>query len=210
MTSTDQILKIKQFFQSDNNTLLVNGVNETIGSFYVYALEYYANLNKFKINFLKSNNKIQGNDDLFGSKRINILTITNIKKIDEITSSTEKNAMIADYKTYKKYFTKFLSVNGYKYSQDISYFIKNEFGIHDEQLILYCQSNPILLYSEISKYIINNNSYVRDQNLTDKKNHILDIRKLVISLKKEKINVKLFYDTIKNEAKYKKLNFLTY
>lgn len=210
MTNTNQILKIKQFFQSDNDTLLVNGVNESIGSFYVYALEYYANLNKFKINFLKNNNKIQETNDLFGSKRINILTITDIKKIDEITSSTEKNIIIADYKTYKKYFTKFLSINGYKYSQDISYFIKNEFGIHEEQLILYCQSNPILFYSETSKYIVNNNSYAHDKNLIDNKNHILDIRKLVISLKKEKIDIKLFYDAIKNEAKYKKLNFLTY
>ena len=69
----------------------------------------------------------------------------------------------------------------------VEYFIKNEFGIHEEQLILYCQSNPILFYSETSKYIVNNNSYVHDKNLIDNKNHILDITKLVISLKKGKI-----------------------
>ena len=77
-------------------------------------------------------------------------------------------------------------------------------------MIYFCKNNPVLLFSEISKYLINNNQYSNDQSLIEEKNHILDIRKSIFENKKNNFNIKNLYQNIKKEAEYKKLSFLTY
>ena len=56
--------------------------------------------------------------------------------------------------------------------------------INNDELLYYCKNNPVLLFSEISKYLINNNQYSSEQTLIDEKNHILDIRKSIFENKK--------------------------
>ena len=74
----------------------------------------------------------------------------------------------------------------------------------------YCKNNPVLLFSEISKYLINNNQYSSDQAIIEEKNHILNIRKSIFEIKKNNLNIKNLYLNIKKEAEYKKLSFLIY
>ena len=106
--------------------------------------------------------------------------------------------------------TKLNSINGNKFDHDIFFFIKNELKINNDELFYYCKNNPILMFSEISKYLINNNQYSSDQTLMNEKNHILDIRKSIFENKKNNFNIKNLYLNIKKEAEYKKLSFLTY
>ena len=68
----------------------------------------------------------------------------------------------------------------------------------------------MFLFSEISKYLINNNQYSSDQALFEEKNHILNIRKSIFEIKKNNLNIKSLYLNIKKEAEYKKLSFLIY
>ena len=57
------------------------------------------------------------------------------------------------------------SINGYKFELDIKFFINDELKINNDELLHYCKNNPILLFSETSKYLINKNQYSSDQNL---------------------------------------------
>ena len=102
------------------------------------------------------------------------------------------------------------SINGYQFENDVIFFVRDMLKINNDELLYYCKNNPVLLFSEISKYLINNNQYSSAQNLVDEKNHILDIRKSIFENKKNNFNIKSLYLNIKKEAEYKKLSFLTY
>ena len=75
----------------------------------------------------------------------------------------------------------------------LSFLLKNELKINNDELLYYCKNNPALLFSEISKYLINNNHYIPDQALIEEKNHILDIRKSIFEIKKNNFNIKNLY-----------------
>ena len=113
-------------------------------------------------------------------------------------------------KNYKKMNANFDSINGYQFEHDIVFFIRDELKINNDELLHYCKNNPVFLFSEISKYLINNHQYSSDQTVIDEKNHILDIRKSIFENKKNNFNIKKLYFNIKKEAEYKKLSFLTY
>ena len=103
-----------------------------------------------------------------------------------------------------------MSVNGYEYHNDIKNYIKNEHKVDDLNLIEFCITNPHLVFSEISKYLINSNGYIKDTGISEKNNFILDLRKELFDLKRNNINIKSIYENLKKEIKYKKFNFLTY
>jgi hypothetical protein len=121
-----------------------------------------------------------------------------------------KKIVFTDYKNYKKISSKFNSINGYRFENDIVFFIKNELNIHSDELLDYCKNNVALLFSETSKYLINSYQYVRDHSLIDEKNPILEIRKSIFENKRNNLNIINLYQNIKKEAEYKKLNFLTF
>ena len=50
----------------------------------------------------------------------------------------------------------------------ILFFIRDELKIDDDELLNYCKNNPVLLFSEISKYLIND-KYSSDQALVEEK-----------------------------------------
>ena len=210
MNKKNQISIIKEFINSNEETLLINQVNDDISMFYTGVLKYYANDHDVKI----SNNPDTDfgflDEDLFGTRIILSFNITNAKKLSDILDVNSKKIIFTDYKNYKKFSLKFNSVNGYQFENDIVFFIKNELNIHNEELLDYCKNNAALLFSETSKYLINNNLYSRDRSLIEEKNHILDIRKSIFENKRNNLNIQILYQNIKKEAEYKKLNFLTY
>jgi len=211
MNKRSQILLIKEFLTSnDDKTLLINQVNDELGIFYHSIIKYYSDERGIKINIDDNNETIGMEDNLFGQKEIKIFFITNTNKLTLALKSFKKKIIFTDYKNYKKMNVNFNSINGYQFEHDIIFFIKDELKINNDELLRYCKNNPVLLFSEISKYLINKNQYSSDQTLVDEKNHFLDIRKNIFEIKKNNFNIKNIYLNLKKEAEYKKLSFLTY
>ena len=210
MNKKNQISIIKEFINSNEETLLINQVNDDISMFYMGVLKYYANDHDVKISSSPDTDFVFLDEDLFGTRIILSFNITNAKKLSDILDVNSKKIIFTDYKNYKKFSLKFNSINGYQFENDIVFFIKNELNIHNEELLDYCKNNAALLFSETSKYLINNNLYSRDRSLIEEKNHILDIRKSIFENKRNNLNIQILYQNIKKEAEYKKLNFLTY
>ena len=210
MNKGSQILSIEKFLTSNDETLLINQVSDELGIFYLRIIKYYSDIQGTKINVDDNNETVGTEDDLFGQKEIKILFITNTKKLNIALNSFKKKIIFTDYKNYKKMNAKFISISGYQFEQDIVFFIKDELKINNDELLYYCKNNPVLMFSEISKYLINNNQYSSDQALVNEKNHILNIRKSIFENRKNHLNIKNLYLNIKKEAEYKKLSFLIY
>ena len=210
MNKGSQISLIKKFLISNEETLLINQVSDELGIFYLSIIKYYSDKQGIKINIDENNEFMATEDDLFGQKEIKIFVITNAKKLTLALNSVKKKIIFTDYKNYKNLNANFNSINGYKFEFDIVFFIRDELKINNDELIYYCKNNPVLLFSEITKYLINSDQYSSDQTLVDEKNHILDIRKSIFENKKNSFNIKGLYLNIKKEAEYKKLSFLTY
>ena len=92
----------------------------------------------------------------------------------------------------------------------MKYFLLNILKIKDIKLLEYCLSTPQLLYSEISKYEVNKNDYSKDTAIKEGLSVILKIRKKIFEIKKGNNNLKRIFFYHKEEAKYKKVSFLTY
>jgi len=210
MNKRSQLLLIEKFLISNEETILINQVSEELGIFYLSIIKYYADKQGIKINVDDNYETMGSEDDLFGQREIKIYFITNTKKLSAAINSVKKKIIFTDYKNYKKLNANFKSINGYQFEYDIVFFIRDVLKINNDELLYYCKSNPVLLFSEISKYLINQNLYSSDQTLVDEKNHILDIRKYIFEIKKNNFNIKNLYLNIKKEAEYKKLSFLTY
>ena len=210
MSNKNQISSIKKFISSNEETILINQVNDEIGIFYLGIIKHYANHKSIKINVDSHTDNILAEDDLFGTKTIQAISITNAKKIDTILRTYNKKIIFTDYKNYKRLSSKINSINGYQFENDIDFFIKNELKINNEVLINYCKNNAALLFSETSKYLINSNQYSGDLSLIEDKSHVLNIRKSIFEIKRNNFNIINLYQKIKKEAEYKKLSFLTF
>ena len=210
MNKKNQVLLIKEFISSSENNIVINQVNDDISIFYLSLIKYFANNQGIRVNIDNDIDTIATEDDLFGTKTIQTLNITNAKKLDNMLNSHNKKIIFTDYKNYKRLSPKLNSINGYQYENDITFFIRNELNIVNDELLYYCKNNTALLFSETSKYLINSNQYSSDRSLTEDKNHILDIRKSIFEIKRNNFNIKDLYQNIKKEAEYKKLSFLTF
>ncbi len=206
MINKDQISLLKRFIKSHEDTILINQINENITTLYLYFIRYFAEKNEVKIN---TETKVI-DDDLFGIKQIQIFSITSQSKLKNALNMRDKKIIFTDYKNYKKIDSKVSKINSYQYEKDVSFFIKEELNINNDELIYFCKNNPVLLFSETTKYLINNSHYSSDQSLIGEKNHMLDIRKKIFEIKKNNSEIKSLYQNIKKEAEYKKLNFLAY
>ena len=210
MSKINQILLIEKFFTSNEKNLIINQVNEEFGLFYLTVIKYFADKKNINISIDNNEDSIGIEDDLFGQKKIKIFNLTNSKKLAVTLSLNNKKIIFTDYKNYKKLVSNYNCINGYKFEFDIMSFIKEELKIDNDELLQYCKNNPTLLFSETSKYLINNNKYAKDQSLAEEKNHILNIRKSIFEIKRNNLNIKNLYLNLKKEANYKKFNFLTY
>ena len=202
---------IKHFFSTEENkTLLINQVSEEIGCFYELVLREMSSSYNIKLNKFTNVDYSNTSNDLFQERKVLLYYLTNSKQIDDLTKNDDQKIIISDYKNFKKYQKKFLVINGYQYEKDISYFLNSFYNINDEILINYCTAQPYFTLSEATKYKTNESGYLTDINSKVPNNFILDIRKEIFNLRKSKIDVKKLFLNIKNEAKYKKLNFLVY
>ena len=77
----------------------------------------------------------------------------------------DKAIILSDYKVYKKFEKNVLALNGYNYTKDINYYIKDELEISNLNIKEFCVSNPHLVFSEITKYLINSDGYVADRSI---------------------------------------------
>ena len=211
MKNKQNIEKIRQFLTSKgNNTLLINQVNEEIGCFYELAIKEISKEIDIKINFNTNIINPDETSDLFQEEKIYLYRLTNSKQIEGIAKENYRKIIISDYKNFKKFQKNLQTVNGYEYEKDIVYFFKSIYKINEQELINYCISHPYFTMSEATKYKINKSSYLADSSINGTNNSILDIRKSIYSLKRSHIDIKKLFIMLKNEVKYKKLNFLVF
>ena len=204
------IENISDFLNNDKyNSLLINQVNDEIGSFYLYVILYLSKSLDVNVSFSNEADNISDNSDLFGLKKIHIFNLTSSKKLDNLLLSREKLIIFTDYKNFKKYQKKYQTINGYNFSNDLKIFIKNTLKIENQNLMEICLKNPQLILSETSKYLINKDNYLKDESIHLEVNKILEIRKNIFELKKSE-NLQQLFSKIKEEVKYKKFSFLTF
>jgi len=204
------IENIKDFLNTHkDNCLLINQVNDEIGSFYLYVIIYLSKSLGISVSFNNEADNISDNSDLFGLKKIHIFNLTSSKKIDKLLLSREKLIIFTDYKNFKKYQKNYQTINGYNFSNDLKVFIKNTLKIENQNLMEICLKNPQLILSETSKYLINKDNYLKDESIHIEVNKILEIRKNIFELKRNE-NLQQLFSAIKEEAKYKKFSFLTF
>ncbi len=204
------IENISDFLNNNKyNSLLINQVNDEIGSFYLFVIIYLSKTLDINISFTDEVENISDNNDLFGLKKIHIFSLPSSKKLDKLLSSSEKIIIITDYKNFKKYQNNYQTINGYNFSNDLKTFVKNTLKIENQNLVDICLKNPQLILSETSKYLINKENYLKDVSIHLEVNKILEIRKNIYELKKNEKLQQLF-SAIKEEVKYKKFNFLTF
>ena len=206
----NNILKIKNFLVDENESkMIINQVSDNIGLFYTNVITYFCEAEKIRV-VKNSGLEITDSQDLFLDKEIKFFFSNNKNLVTKMLEMNNKIIVVSDYKTFKQFTNRTLSINGYEYHKDIKDYIRNEHKINDLNLIEFCITNPHLAFSEISKYLINSNGYIKDTVISEKNNFILDIRKKLFDLKRNNGNVKSIYENLKKEIKYKKFNFLIY
>lgn len=195
---------------SVNNTLLINQVSEEIYFFYIFVIKEFANKFNIKITYDTKINNFDISNDLFETKEVIIFNFSSAKIIEEVASKAFKKIIFTDYKNYKKLVHKYETVNSYNFEKDLKNFLIKYNNINDDELFNYCLSYPYLTYSELSKYKLNKSNYPIEPIKANNSNFILQIRKEIFLLKKNKMNIKDLFMELKKEANYKKFNFLTY
>ena len=206
----NNISKIKDFIINENESkMIINQVSDNIGLFYNSLITNFCDTEKIRL-VNNSGLEIIESQNLFLNKEIKLFISKNKSLVAKMLEMNDKIIVISDYKTFKQFTNRTLSINGYEYHNDIKDYIKNEHKIGDLNLIEFCITNPHLAFSEISKYLINSNGYIKDTDISEKNNFILDLRKKLFNLKRNNGNVKSIYENLKKEIKYKKFSFLIY
>ena len=206
----NNIAIIKDFLDGKNeNKLIINQVSDQIGVFYSCLIDYLCSKSKIVI-ARDQNLETTKTQSLFIENNVFIHYSNNKKDIDKFMKMKDKVIIISDYRVFKEYSKKILSVNGYNYIKDIRYFIKNEFKINNLNVLEFCMNNPHLAFSEISKYQTNSHGYISDATISEESNFILNIRKQLFNLKRNDSDTRSIYENLKKEVLYKKFNFLIY
>ena len=202
-------LTIKFIEDDSQQKLIINQVNEEIGLFYINLVEKEAIDKNVRINY---RDKFIENtsSSLFIENEIDLYVSNNKKEIEKYLNSNNKSIIFTDYKNFKIYSKSALSVNGYNYITDIKYYITKILNINNLELIDYCINSPYLMFSEVSKYLINSSNYIKENKIKESNNFILEIRKELFNIKRNQGSPKDIYLNLKKEVLYKKLNFLVY
>ena len=207
----NNIVNIQNFISDKSlKNLIINYTSEELLHFYLETIKSFSKEERVVIRNYNEESKLDiNNSDLFEVDEIKIFNLKNMKKIENEISKQNRSIIFLDYKNYKILKDQYLSVNGYNFHKDIEYLLKTIFKISNNDLINYCIQLPHSVFSEISKYLTNKENYNTNPILSFKSEQILSIRKTIYELKKKK-NLLSLYEKIKDEAKFKKFNFLTY
>ena len=208
--SINNIEKIIFFLrQEEDKTLIVNQVNEEIGSFYLLVIRNFAKLNNTKLDFNQKIDESNVSVSLFGDEKLDIYALTSKTSFAKIIENKNKKIVFTDYKIFKKYQKLMGCINGYNYISDIKYYLENILDIKENELVNFCQSTPSLTYSETSKFLINEENYSKETGIFETTNFIVKIRKAIFDSKSSG-DIRKSFLNLKEEVKYKKFNFLTY
>ena len=201
---------IDSFLKSERyNKLIINQASKEICIFYINII--YKFCEQKRINIIHNDGTVvRETKDLFKKQGINLCSTNNAKIIETVLSNKEKYILITDYNIFKKYSKKLLSISGYNYDKDVKYYLQDKLKITNLDLLEFCTSTPQLAFSEISKFLINSKGYIKEMRINEKNNFILELRKELFNLKREGSDLRNIYKNLKNEAKYKKFNFLAF
>ena len=207
----NNIINIENFISDKSQkNLIINYTTEELLHFYLETIKNFAKEKRVIIKSYKDDSKPENNiSDLFEADEIKIFNLKSMNKIENEISNQNRTIIFLDYKNYKILKNNYLSVNGYNFHKDIEYLLETIFKISNNDLINHCIQFPHSVFSEISKYLINKDNYIANPIQSSKSEHILSIRKTIYEFKKKK-NLRNLYEKIKDEAKFKKFNFLTY
>ena len=101
MNKKSQIYLIKEFFTSNDKTIIINQVNDYLRIFYLSLTKYYADKQNIKINTSEDDATLGSSNDLFGLKEIMLFSITNSRKLTEVLNIQYKKIIFTDYKNFK-------------------------------------------------------------------------------------------------------------
>ena len=208
--SKNNIEKINFFLkQKENKTLIINPVNDEIGSFYLLVIRNFAKLNNTNLDFNQKMDMGNNPISLFGDEKLDIFALTSKTSLDKIIGNKNKKIIFTDYKAFKKYQKLMECINGYNYTSDIKYYLEKILNIKEIELINYFQSATRLTYSETSKFLINKENYSKEIGIFETTNFIVKLRKAIFDSKSSG-DIRKSFLNLKEEVKYKKFNFLTY
>ena len=204
------LLKFLQSKNTPSNTLVINNIEESINYFYLYWIKHHIKTLNYEIIFKdESHENISSDIDLFNQQKIFIYLKGNIRKKLEKLQTNEKQIFFLDYKSFKSFSPKYLSINTYDLKKDIEFFLKNDLDINNKEISDFILINPEYTYSEISKLTINENY----EQVLIKKNDdkLANIRKEIFQSKNmQSVDLINLYNLIKKEVKLKSFNFLTF
>ena len=100
MNKKNQIILIEEFIGSNEETLVINQVNDEIAIFYLSIIKYYANNQAVKVDIDTYSDTKVFERDLFGTKIIQIYNVTNAKKLDVILDVHSKKIIFRRNKNH--------------------------------------------------------------------------------------------------------------
>ena len=209
---SNNISTIKKFLlDKQEKNLFFNQVDEKIDQFYYFIVNHYSEQLNLDLKIANDENThLFQTDDLFGKPKVVVYKKIPIKKIDILLKSSEKKIFFMEYRTFKKFKDQFSSVNAYNYKIDIKSFLQDELKINNRLLMDNVINNPEYTYSEINKFLVNQNyqNVIFNENLIY--NFLLNRKNLYDHRNKDNLDLVEFYKSLKNEVNIKKFSFLTY
>ena len=201
---------IKKFLNNDRDEkVIIDQVSDEIGVFYENIVSHFCKIENIKV----ARDQVLENsetENLFKEKKLKLFYSKNKSIIENILEKNFKAVIFSDYKIYKNYKSKMQTISGYDYKKDVEYFIKKILSIDNFEILEFCINNPPLSFSEISKFLVNSEGYIKEMSINKEKNFILEVRKELNLLKRRESGAKSIYKNLKKEVKYKKFNFLAY
>ena len=201
---------IKKSLNNDKNEkVIIDQVSDEIGAFYENIICHFCRIENIKV----ARDQVLENsetENLFREKKLKLFYSKSLSIIENILEKNFKAIIFSDYKIYKSYKGKVQSISGYDYKKDVEYFIKKILNIDNFEILEFCINNPQLSFSEISKFLVNSEGYIKESSINKENNFILEIRKELNLLKRRGSGAKSIYENLKKEVKYKKFNFLAY
>ena len=201
---------IKKFLNNDRDEkVIIDQVSDEIGVFYENIISHFCKIENIKV----ARDQVLENsetENLFKEKKLKLFYSKNKSVIENILEKNFKAVIFSDYKIYKNYKSKMQTISGYDYKKDVEYFIKKILNIDNFEILEFCINNPPLSFSEISKFLVNSEGYIKEMSINKEKNFILEVRKELNLLKRKESGAKSIYENLKKEVKYKKFNFLAY
>ncbi len=204
-------VNILEEFLTNNgcHNLFINS-NGSIDIFYLYLIDHYAKKNNIDIKLKDRDSENNYSQDLFNNNPVFIYININAKLINNFINSSEKKIIFVEYKNFKLFNKKYLSLNTYNFKKDLEFFLNQELKITNKLLFEFIHSFPEYSFSEISKFLVHQNKYYTPLQTIDN-DKIMNLRKSLYNMKRDdKFDLASMFNQLKEEVFIKKFNFLIY